>query len=178
MQLKKIVSMLLLQFFTLVPLLFAETAKEYSIKASFVFKFLEFVDWPENSTANSNDLVIAVIGKTPIAAELQKISSNYKTDNRKIKIKMVNHVKELDDANLVFISSSKMSELKAIMDWADSSGALTIGDEPGFAQLGIMINFTIEQESIRFEINKGSAESAGIKISSLLLNVAKIVSGS
>ena len=38
-----------------------------------------------------------------------------------------------------------------------------------------MINFLMEDKNVRFEINAGAASLANLKISSKLLNLAKIV---
>jgi hypothetical protein len=51
---------------------------------------------------------------------------------------------------------------------------LTISEIEGFTQSGGIINFYIEESKIRFEINVGAAEKAGLKISSKLLKLAKI----
>ena len=48
-------------------------------------------------------------------------------------------------------------------------------DSAGFAALGGIINLTVEDNSVRFEVNQLAAERAGLKISSKLLGIAKIV---
>ncbi len=52
---------------------------------------------------------------------------------------------------------------------------MTVGDVKGFAQLGGIINFIIVKNKVRFEINMKAAEEAGLKISSKLLRLARIV---
>jgi len=54
---------------------------------------------------------------------------------------------------------------------------LTIGDTKGFAQQGVIINFYIKDEKVRFEINVDAAKRANLKISAKLLRLAKIVHG-
>ena len=55
------------------------------------------------------------------------------------------------------------------------SSTLTIGGTEGFATLGGIINLAIEGNKLRFEINPLAADRAGLKISSKLLNLARIV---
>ena len=50
-----------------------------------------------------------------------------------------------------------------------------MGDTKGFVEQGGMINFVLENDRVRFEVNHKAAEQAGLKISSKLLNVAKSV---
>ncbi len=52
---------------------------------------------------------------------------------------------------------------------------MTVGETEGFAQAGGVINFTVEESKVRFEINVTTAERAHLKISSKLLALAKVV---
>jgi hypothetical protein len=55
------------------------------------------------------------------------------------------------------------------------SSTLTIGETAGFAMLGGIINLTIEDNKLHFELNPIAADRAGLKISSKLFSLAKIV---
>jgi hypothetical protein len=44
-----------------------------------------------------------------------------------------------------------------------------------FVELGGIINFFVQNNRVRFEINVNSAERAGLKLSSQLLSLAKVV---
>jgi hypothetical protein len=52
---------------------------------------------------------------------------------------------------------------------------LTVGDTDGFARQGVMINFYLEQEKVRFEINPRAAAEVGIRPSAKLLQLGRIV---
>jgi hypothetical protein len=54
-------------------------------------------------------------------------------------------------------------------------GVLTIGEGESFVRDGGMIAFVVENRRVRFGINGAAAASAGLKLSSKLLNVAKSV---
>jgi hypothetical protein len=57
----------------------------------------------------------------------------------------------------------------------DRSAILTIGESDGFAEIGGMINFIIVRGTLRFEINVAEVNRSGIKLSSKLLRLGKIV---
>jgi hypothetical protein len=57
----------------------------------------------------------------------------------------------------------------------EGSYILTIGDTEGFGEKGVMINFIIRDNKVRFEINPEAARRAGLTISSKLLSLATIV---
>jgi len=52
---------------------------------------------------------------------------------------------------------------------------LTVGEVPGFAEQGGIINFVRKEDHLSFEINIGAAGQNGLKISSKLLALGKIV---
>jgi hypothetical protein len=47
-----------------------------------------------------------------------------------------------------------------------------VGDGDGFAARGGMINFLLEEQKVRFEINTAASQVAGVRISSQLLKLA------
>jgi hypothetical protein len=49
---------------------------------------------------------------------------------------------------------------------------LTVGETPQFLRDGGMVRFHIENNKVRFQINQKNAETAGLKVSSLLLALA------
>ncbi len=76
---------------------------------------------------------------------------------------------------VLFISSSERPQIKEVLENLRGSNTLTVGDTTGFAQSGVAINFILEQDRVHFEINVKSAQKAGLKLSSKLLSVAKVV---
>ena len=52
---------------------------------------------------------------------------------------------------------------------------LTVGDGDGFARGGGMIGLFVEDGRMRFAINPNAAQRAGLRLSSQLLKLARIV---
>jgi hypothetical protein len=82
---------------------------------------------------------------------------------------------DVRDCNILFISSSEIAHTDEIFHLVKSLPILTIGETPGFAQRGGIINFIVEDNKVRFEVNVDAAKQADINISSRLLTLAKIV---
>jgi hypothetical protein len=57
----------------------------------------------------------------------------------------------------------------------DSRAVLTVSEIEGFAQSGGNINFYLEDKKVRFEINPTAARREGLKVSSQLLSLGKII---
>ena len=79
--------------------------------------------------------------------------------------------------HILFIASSEKAQLKRIFEDLRGTDVLTVGDTKGFAELGGIINFVLEDDRVHFEVNRKAADQAGLKISSKLLSVAKRVIG-
>ena len=92
-------------------------------------------------------------------------------------VKRLKRLEEVEGCHLLFISRSENKRLPKLMQLVSNHHVLTVGDVEGFAKLGVIVSFLIENESVRFVINLKAAERAGLKISSRLLRIAKLVEG-
>ncbi|MCK7484647.1 MAG: YfiR family protein [Bacillus subtilis] len=147
------------------------------MKAAYVEKFARFVEWPpESSVMNATSpFVIAVIGKNPFNGQLEKTLSGTKINGKTIQVRSVTAPEEIGDSQILFISKSESAKIPDILSVLGNRPILTIGDTDGYCQKGIMINMYIEDEMIRFEINVEALKKTGIRVSSKVLKLARIV---
>ncbi|MFH1312485.1 MAG: YfiR family protein [Candidatus Eisenbacteria bacterium] len=150
---------------------------EYQVKAAFLYRFMHFVEWPEELAPKiEGAVIIGVIGNGPMHAALVAITASSKYPQRLV-IKRFDDPQDLEFCHMLFISASAEGQSKAILKQLGDRGTLTVGEFDGFARQGGMINFIIVDKVVRFEINPDSAKRANLKISSKLLRLAKIVNG-
>ena len=74
---------------------------------------------------------------------------------------------------MVFIPATEKNQAYKIVKDLNGSSTLTVGETEGFAELGGIINLTVEGNKVHFEINQLAAQRARLKISSKLLSLAK-----
>ncbi|MHC4883770.1 MAG: YfiR family protein, partial [Planctomycetota bacterium] len=78
--------------------------------------------------------------------------------------------------SVVFITSDTSPEqIQAILAACKGRPILTIGESNGMAQAGCMINFVKVGKKLRFEVNLDACREGGLKLSSELLKLARIV---
>lgn len=148
---------------------------EYQVKAAFIYKFINFIEWPARAwRTTGNTIVIGVFGESPILEALNSLPSK-KIQGRYIKIKHIKNLQDLKSCHIVFIGTVKKPSMKNILDHLKGACVLTISDTKEFARMGGMINFFLDKEKIRFEMNPDAAKEAELKISSKILRLAKIV---
>ena len=151
-----------------------EQVAEYELKAEFLARFASFVTWPPGS--EERPFTIGVIGRNPFNGYLDKIAAR-KIKNRPVSIRYISDLTQLDGCDIVFICGSEKSRLAAILAHTDSHPILTVSDSGGFAEAGVLINFYTTADTVRFEINESAVERSGLKVSSKLFKLAKVVEG-
>ena len=144
---------------------------EYEVKAAYVYDFGKFVTWPANATA-AGEFTICVLGLDPFGATLDAITAGERINGKKIAINRIAKPQEAVSCHILFISSSEESQLKEILATLDKTSVLTVSDISQFTRRGGMIQFVVEANKVRFEVNVTSAERAGLILSSQLLKVA------
>jgi hypothetical protein len=150
-------------------------AREYQIKAAFLYNFAKFVDWPSEVLPETSDTItLCVFADDPVSEALESIRGKT-VKGRRLAIRRIDAGKDLDACHVLFIGSSEEKRFPQVLQRLLGSSVLTVGEIEHFAESGGMINFFVERNKVRFEINIGSAEKARLKLSSQLLSLAKVV---
>lgn len=153
----------------------AQVSREYEIKAAYLYNFAKFVEWPTEALPDSSSTIhICVLGEDPFGPTLESIRDNI-VRGRKLTIRRVTQPAGGPSCNVLFISSSERKRMREVVTSLGTSSVLTVGDMDSFAELGGMINLVTERNRVRFEINVEAAEHARLKISSQLLNLARVI---
>jgi hypothetical protein len=164
--------------FTALGLGHAQDSKEYQIKAAFLFNFAEFVKWPSDSFATAAaPFCIGILGDDPFGSTMEATVGGETIDNHPLTVVRSQRIEDLKDCQMIFVSRSEEGQLGAILSQLDSKPVLTVSDVESFASDGGDIDFFLSNGKVRFEINPQSARRGGLKISSQLLSLGKIVMG-
>ncbi|HEY1483966.1 MAG TPA: YfiR family protein [Candidatus Acidoferrum sp.] len=145
--------------------------EEYQVKAVYLYNFGRFVQWPA-SGAKDDPFTICILGRDPFEAILDTTLANEKIDSHKLMAKRIANYRDAKSCRIVFISASEFSRAKEILSLLEGSPVLTVSDMPSFVSNGGMIQFVLQDNKVRFEVNLTAAEKAGLTLSSQLLKVA------
>jgi hypothetical protein len=144
------------------------------LKVAFIYNFARFVEWPDTVFSNRQAHFVIGVQKPDALAEALKELAGKLVHGRPIKIVVVNRTEEIKSCQLVFLS--RPANHRLIQDTLSNLPVLTITDEEAdFQNLGAIINFIVVENRMRFEINLSAARRANLKVSSLLLRLARIV---
>jgi hypothetical protein len=151
-------------------------SKEYQIKAAFLYNFAQFINWPSDAFANTNaPFYIGILGDDPFDGSLDETIQDENINGHKIVAVRSQRIEDLKNCQIIFVSKSEKKHVAEILTELDSKPILTVSEIDGFAQHGGSINFFLAGTKVRFEINREAAQNNGLKISSQLLSVGKIV---
>ena len=155
----------------------AAPSREYQIKAVFLYNFVQFVEWPDAAFSDAGaPLRIGVLGEDPFGPALDEAVQGETIRSRRLVVKRAQRLDELADCQLVFFAKSEAWQVSARRDdQADARPVLTVGETEDFARRGGVIAFYSEGKKVRFEINADLARRLGLKISSELLKLGKVV---
>jgi hypothetical protein len=153
----------------------ADALTESQVKASFVFNFARYVEWPAGVFATPQaPLVLCVAAKDALGGALAAIEGKT-VQGRVLQVRRGVKSDEIKSCQILFVPESEAPATMELLRKVGRLPVLTIGEREGFAAAGGCIGFVPGDERVRFEINPDAASRAGLTISSQLLRLATIV---
>jgi uncharacterized protein DUF4154 len=149
---------------------------EDEIKTAFLINFVKLVEWPATAFSAENEpLRVCVVGNEAIAARLQQALNGTVVAGRPVTVTRIRHADDTRHCRMLFVGAHEGKNLGTILQPLANVPVLTVGETNGFAQAGGIINFFLQSDGVRFEINLDAAERAGLKINSRVLGLARII---
>ncbi|MCK9199662.1 MAG: YfiR family protein [Gallionella sp.] len=146
---------------------------EYEVKAAFIHNIAKFVEWPAASPV-SGSARLCVAGKDPFGGALDALQGK-RIGELSWEIVRVDVGASLKKCRVLFIATSERSRFGQVLEGVANSPVLTVGDTEGYAEQGVMVNLYQEGSNVRFEINLEAVRRAGLRVSSRLLSLARVV---
>jgi hypothetical protein len=149
-------------------------SSEYEVKAAFIYNFAKFVEWPSAAGADM-PFVVTVLGEDPFGQALEDALRGKSVGGRPIVLRRARALDEVGPSQILFISDSEKPALPSILEELATDPVLTVGDMGQFAARGGVIGFRLEGERIRLDVSLAAAERSRLRLSSQLLQIARIV---
>ena len=157
----------------------ANTPLEYEVKAAFLFRFAQFVEWPADTFKEASEpFTYCTIGDDPFHGALERTLTGKTIGQRPLRVKHLSGEGKVGECQVLFVGGP--ADRKHVAETLATAGTLpilTVGEADQFVENGGAIGFCTEDNKIRFEINLDAAGKAGLKISAKLLALAKMVLG-
>jgi hypothetical protein len=153
-----------------------DAALEYRVKAAYLYQFGKFVEWPAAAFPSPTaTLTLCVVGDDPFGPVLDDTVRSKTIAGHAISVVRVSARADLHACHILFLSADQSSALAQIVERTAGSPVLIVGEAPDFARRGGAVNFVLQQNRVLFEVNPRAAARGGLRISSKLLSLARIV---
>jgi hypothetical protein len=150
------------------------TTAEDDIKAAFLFNFTHFVDWPAAADA-SEPFRICVVADPAFAGALDRTVAGESVSARPITWSVPASPDAARACQILFVGRQETDRLERWLVAVKGLPVLVVGESPAAWERGVHINFVLESNRIKFDVNKENAARDGLTISSKLLRVARNV---
>lgn len=153
------------------PAIAVEPVPEFMMKATYLYNFALYTEWPEET---GDTLNLCVFGEERFGDAFNQIRGKL-VNQRRLNIYQIASQKEVQGCQIVFIGEQESQYAQKTINALADSPVLTVTD--GFVPLGsgIMVSMVVEERKIAFNINASAARRAKLNISSKLLRLARNV---
>jgi hypothetical protein len=153
-----------------------EPVLERSVKAAFLYKFLNYVEWPASTLGNpSAPFVIGVHGSDAMAKELQGMVADRPIAGRPVEVRIVRRGDAIEGMHVLFVAGAEVGQVASFAESIQRKSVLLVSESDRALDLGSSINLLVVNGRIRFDVSLEAAEKAGIRLSSRLLAIARNV---
>jgi len=153
-----------------------QQAKEFHVKALFLYNFANFVEWPADAFKNlDSPLRLCLYGSVPFGGFLDAVDGTRIRD-RHLKIVRTSDSVEIEPGcHILFVGTEHIEEIDQLFKNMNHLFVLSIGSVEGFTDKGGIVNILRTQDQNKFEINLSKAIKNGLLIDSDLLSLARII---
>jgi len=149
---------------------------EYAVKATYLYKFAPFVEWPAGTFQSSADpLVLCVAGSDPVTGLVGDAVKGRVVGGRAIDVVRVSPAVHAARCHILYVAL-KGAAASAELEKVRGTPVLTVTDAASEARATGIVNFVVQDNRVRFEIDQRAAAENHVVISSKLLNLASRVS--
>jgi hypothetical protein len=148
---------------------------ENVIKAAYIERITRFVEWPVKENLSIDQFVIGVYKDDDFYNALTEVFKDKRIKDHKVRVITVVSPEQITECNLCYLSPKAKSLIGTFISSSNLFGVLLVSGTNGFGKSGVHINFYIEDEKLKFEINEKSLGTTGFRVSYLLMQNNRII---
>jgi hypothetical protein len=152
---------------------FAQTAKDVTVKAALLYNFAKFAEWP--ALRPGEPIVVCIVGNDSIAEAFIAAVRGQEISGHRLELGRPRDAAAWPSCHLLFIAAVQFRESPGGLAGVKAAPVLTVSDGSGFARSGGIIELFVDNGLMRFVINLDAVERSGLQLSSRLLGLAKVI---
>jgi hypothetical protein len=148
----------------------AAAIPELDMRSAYLYNFAQFTDWPVNDQPTFNICTLEKVTDS-ISPE---VLANKTVHGKKIRLARFSESTDATECQLVYLNSSDPAYVAKIAKMLSTEHVLTVGEEFNGSGPGI-INLSIKNNRLVFDLDLARARRANISLSSKLIPLAQKV---
>jgi hypothetical protein len=144
---------------------------EAQAKAAVLYNLAQFVEWPPDAPGAT--MTIGLVRASSVLTAMQAADGRV-IHGRTVRIRDMQPGEETHTCQIVYIPDLDR-EGQAWLEKNARKPILTVSDDERFLRAGGMIRLSFVDARVKFDIDVGHAERAGLRISSKVLTLARVV---
>ena len=147
---------------------------ESAVKAAFLYNFTKFVDWPGNAFEGTiSPFRVCVFADAAFRRDLEAMLACESVGARPVVVSAA--PREVRGCHVAYFGRDGEERGRQLLPSLRQVPVLTVGEGSRFLEQGGLIAFALEQNRVRFDVNKAALDRTGLVVSSKLLRVARHV---
>jgi hypothetical protein len=145
---------------------------ESAVRATFLYRFGSFVEWPATAFADpSAQIDVCIYGDAPFARLVEEAASHQRVGARAMAVRSIATIIG-QSCHILYLGVAPTAEEAFALEGAP---VLTVTSQTNAGVPAGMVHFVIVDGRQRFEIDEAAATRSRLRISSRLLNIASSV---
>ena len=150
-------------------------ALEYRIKAAFLCKFANYVEWPGGAFARAvSPVEIGVAGDERLRQELARLVQGKTVNGRPIAVRAVRPGRPFS-VHILYVGELAPGEATQLQAQVRGRPVLLVSDVGRSVALDSMVRFVLVDQRLRFDVTLAPVAAGGLKVSALMLSAARRV---
>lgn len=148
-----------------------QAAKNYVYYPVFIYNFCKYIQWPNQG----DEIVIGVLGNSPIIPQLQRMANAKSTPTMRFVIRKFNAEEEVADCHVLFLPNSFEPDIELLYKQVENKSILFITENEKYIRKYSSINFIIVKGKPLFQMNRRQMAKSRLKVSQKLVSLAIVI---
>lgn len=142
-----------------------------AVRAAYLFNLSKYVSWPQDI----RELKICSLADERTGLQLKQLLEGKTSDGRTVRVILDPSAAEQRQCAILYVDGIPPKRAAAVLQEIDKAPVLTVGDDMTFTHRGGMVGLVRAEDQIQLVVNRSALQSAGIHMSSRLLDLAILV---
>jgi len=147
---------------------------EYSVKASYIYNFASFVEWPVQAFPRADTpFRICIAGTDPFRGVLHSTVRGESVNGHPIVVERLKDDADVATCQVLFVGQMDDARMASLIRSTERLPVLVVAETRRALELCANIALVVDGDRVRFDINRAALERQGLKASARLLRAAR-----